>query len=277
MCGRYAEFTSADDLEEEYDVGVTTDAARELAPSWNTAPTDAVRIILDRVPKVAAAAERAEDADAAGATGATRATQAARGDTTGLSRELHVARWGLLPSWSKGPGSKGAPLFNARLESVADKPAFARSLLTRRCLIPADGYFEWRKNEATHPAQVKAGTMPVKTPFFIADPTGATLAFAGLYAWWRDPTKAEDDPERWVLSSTILTQKARDGLESIHDREPVVLSRESIAAWLDPSITTADEALGILTEPGPALEWYEVGPAVGSVRNNDPGLIRRLG
>ncbi|WP_454294045.1 SOS response-associated peptidase [Salana multivorans] len=272
MCGRYAAFTSADELEEDYDVDRVTEAARELAPSWNTAPTDAVRIILDRVPKETVAAEgvAAEAPEAAGADA--RASDAER-----LTRELHVARWGLLPSWSKGPSGKGAPLFNARLESVADKPAFARSLLTRRCLVPADGYFEWRKNEAAHPEQVKAGTMPAKTPFFITDPTGATLAFAGLYSWWRDPTKAEDDPERWVLSSTILTQKARDGLESIHDREPVILSRESIAAWLDPSITTADEALGILAEPGPALEWYEVGPGVGSVRNNDPGLIRRVG
>lgn len=254
MCGRYAEFRSADELADELDIDVVTEAARELPPSWNTAPTDRVRIVLDRAPK---SDEHVSEGE-------------------GRSRELHLARWGLLPSWSKGPGAKGAPLFNARLESVAEKPAFAKSLVTRRCLVPADGYYEWRKNESIHTAAVTAGTMAPKTPFYITDPTGATLAFAGLYAWWRDPTRPEDDPDRWVLSSTILTQKARDGLETIHDREPVVLSPESIAAWLHPAITTADEALGVLAEPGPPLEWYEVGAAVGSVRNNDPGLIHRL-
>lgn len=249
MCGRFAEFRSAEDLAEEFDVDVVTEAARELPASWNTAPTDSVRIVLDRAARESAEAAGADDADDA-------------------TRELHRARWGLLPSWSKGPGAKGAPLFNARLESVADKPAFRSSLLTRRCLVPADGYYEWRRNDAGH------SSLPAKTPFYITDPTGASLALAGLYSWWRDPTKAEDDPERWLLSTTILTQTARDGLEAIHDREPVVLAHDAIAAWLDPAVTTASEALAVLTDPGPALEWYEIDPRVGSVRNNDPGLIR---
>lgn len=265
MCGRYAEFRSAEELADELDVDVITEAARELPPSWNTAPTNPVRVVLDRE-RAPAGSTPAESTPAGGAPAESTP-----------SRELHLARWGILPPWSKGPAAKGPPLFNARLESVAEKPAFAKSLLTRRCIVPADGYYEWRKNEGAHEAAVQAGRMRAKTPFYITDPTGATLAFAGLYAWWRDPTKAEDDPDRWVLSTTILTEAARDGLEAIHDREPVALSPGAITAWLDPSVRTADEALGVLAEPGPALEWFEVGAAVGSVRNNDPGLIRRVG
>lgn len=266
MCGRYAEYRSAEELADELDVDVITEAARELPPSWNTAPTDPVRMVLDRIRAEEARAEQAQD-EGVGA-------EDVRSDP---ARELHLARWGLLPSWSEGPAAKGAPLFNARLESVARKPAFAKSLLTRRCIVPADGYYEWRKNSGQHEAAVQAGRMRPKTPFYIRDPSGATLAFAGLYAWWRDESKAADDPDRWVLSTTIITEGARDGLEAIHDREPVVLASDSIGAWLDPSLRTAEEALAVLAEPGPPLEWFEVGAAVGSVRNNDPGLILPLG
>lgn len=243
MCGRYAAQRSADELAEEMEAGLT-DEARELEPSSNVAPTDPVRIVLDRA---------STDPRSAGA----------------RSRELHVARWGLLPSWSKGPRARGAPMFNARLETVAEKAAFAASLGSRRCLVPADGYYEWRVNDAE---SVRAGAPP-KTPFFIHDPSGASLAFAGLYAWWRDPERADDDPARWVLSTTILTTAARDGLEAIHDREPVVLDRSRFAAWLDPAATGTADALAVLTGPGPELVWHEVGPRVGSVRNDDPGLM----
>lgn len=235
MCGRYAAQRSADELAREFDVAVVAEDAQFWQASWNIAPTDPVRIVLDRA-----------------------------GDE--VTRELHAARWGLLPAWSKGPGAKGAPMFNARIETVQDKPAFAKSLTARRCLVPADGYYEWRKN-------APESALATKTPFFIADPTGASLAFAGLYSWWRDPERAEDDPARWLLSATIITQPARDGLEAIHDREPVVLDRDRVAAWLDPSVTDPGAALSVLGEPGPELTWHEVSPRVGAVRNNDPGLI----
>lgn len=163
MCGRYAAQRSADELAREFDLEMVSEDAREAAPSWNVAPTDAVRIVRER--------------------------------------ELHLARWGLLPAWSKGPGAKGAPMFNARIETVATKAAFAKSLTTRRCLVPADGYYEWRKN-------APGGPLPAKTPFYITDPSGASLAFAGLFAWWRDPAREEDDPARWLLSATIITRPA---------------------------------------------------------------------
>lgn len=236
MCGRYAAQRSADELAREFDVEVVAEDAEFWQASWNIAPTDPVRIVLDR-----------------------------RGEEP--SRELHAARWGLLPAWSKGPGAKGAPMFNARIETVETKPAFAKSMTTRRCLVPADGYYEWRKNAP------ESGLAP-KTPFFIADPTGASLAFAGLYAWWRNPDETAPDP--WMLSTTIITQPARDGLESIHDREPVVLDHDRIAAWLNPGVTDPADALAVLRHAGPGLTWHEVSTRVGSVRNNDPGLIEAV-
>lgn len=260
MCGRYAAFREAQELAREFDVEIIEEAAAEREASWNVAPTDGVRVILDRAPK-------AEAADA--------------GEPDGVRREMHLARWALLPPWAKDLRGGGAPLFNARIETVAEKPAFKRSLRSRRCLVPADGYFEWRTDEAP------GGGKPVKTPFFIhapspepdADPDAGrapSLAFAGLYSWWRDPSRAEDDPARWVLSATVLTQPARDGLEAIHDREPVVLAPAAISDWLDPSVTDPDGALAVLAASPPPLVWHEVGSRVGSVRNNDPGLIAPL-
>ena len=246
MCGRYAAFREAQDLAEEFDVERIEDAVLAREASWNVAPTDAVRVVLER-----AAKEESPDAGV-------------------VTRELHLARWGLLPAWAKGLRG-GPPLFNARLESVADKPAFAKSLVTRRCIVPADGYFEWRTDPAPD------GGKPTKTPFFIqpAPPehgSPASLAFAGLYSWWRDPAKGED-PERWILSTTVLTQPARDGLEAIHDREPVVLPPDAVDAWLDPAVASADDALAVLAAAPPELVWYLVGAGVGSVRNNSAALI----
>lgn len=243
MCGRYAAFREAQDLAAEFDVEDVDERAAAREPSWNLAPTDPARVILDRP----ATAERAE------------------------IREMHLARWGLLPAFTKDP-KRGAPLFNARIETVAEKPAFRKSLAARRCLVPADGYFEWRTEQS------EGGGKSTKTPFFIHATGGEggarpSLAFAGLYAWWRDPSKEEDDPDRWVLSTTIITTQARDGLEAIHDREPVVLSREAVDAWLEPGERDAEASLEILRSPGPELSWYEVGTAVGSIRNNHAGLV----
>lgn len=152
------------------------------------------------------------------------------------------------------------------METAATKRSFAKPLQSQRCVVPAGGYFEWRVNSTTP---------PTKTPFYIADPSGVSLAFAGLYSWWRDPARADDDPARWVLSTTILTTTARDGLEAIHDREPIVLDRSALTSWLAADVTT-DGALKILKAPGPELAWHEVSPRVGSVRNNDADLVRAV-
>ena len=179
---------------------------------------------------------------------------------------MHLARWGLVPGWAKDL-SIGSRMFNARSDSLATKRSFAPSLANRRCLVVADGYYEWLKEEV--PGQSK----PRRTPFYIHRTDGAPLAFAGLYAWWPDPSKEKGDPDRWVLSATIVTADAHGGLEQIHDREPVVLAEDEADAWLTPDLTGADEALAVLEQPSPALSWYEVSARVGSVRNNDPSLI----
>lgn len=240
MCGRYASFRSAQDLADAFDVEDITAAAAAVEASYNVAPTDAVRVVVDR-------AERNAEPDA------------------DLVRQLHTARWGLVPSWAKDP-SIGARMINARSESVADKPAFAPSLAKRRCLVVADGYFEWHKGERDG--------KPYKTPYYIYRTDGAPIAFAGLYAWWPDPDKPSDDPDRWLLSTAIITQAARDGLEELHDREPAVLDSGVMSAWLGPD--GADEALEILSQPAPALSWHEVDRAVGSVRNQGSHLIARI-
>ncbi|TGO06135.1 SOS response-associated peptidase [Serinibacter arcticus] len=257
MCGRYAAFREAQDLAREFDVEVVEAAAAEHEASWNVAPTDGVRVVLDRAPKP------------------DRGDVGVDGGTGAVTREMHLARWALVPSWAKALRGGGAPMFNARIETVATKPAFRTSLAARRCVVPADGYYEWRTDPAPD------GGKPVKTPFFIhraaaADGTTPSLAFAGLYSWWRDPAREEDDPERWVLSTTVLTQPARDGLEAIHDREPVVLPADAVAAWLDPTCTGADDALEVLAAAPPELRWYEVGTRVGSVRHNDARLLEAV-
>lgn len=284
MCGRYASFREAQALADAFDVEEITDAARELPASYNVAPTEQVRIVVDRVPKAQrphTSNARSHGADTSGGGPSGADTSDGGSPVTGSSgdtparptapaatarRELHLARWGLVPPWAKDL-SIGARMFNAREDSLATKRSFAPSLRARRCLVVADGYYEWLKEEV--PGQAK----PDRTPFYIHRTDSAPLAFAGLYSWWPDPERPKGDPQRWVLSTTIVTTRASGGLEKIHHREPVVLGDDATGAWLDPSITASDEALAVLTEPGPAMSWHEVSSRVGSVRNNDASLI----
>ncbi|MBD8063215.1 SOS response-associated peptidase [Oceanitalea stevensii] len=228
MCGRYASFRQAQELADAFDVDEIADEAIDVHPSFNVAPTDQVRVVLER-------------ADS--------------------GRQMHAARWGLVPAFASDP-KIGVRMINARIETVAEKNAFAKSLRTRRCILPADGYYEWRKNPDGS-----------KTPHFIHRADAAPLAFAGLYAFWRDPSKAESDPNRWLLSTTILTQPARSQLAGIHDREPVVLRRAAVAQWLDLSVTTPEEALAAIAPERPRLQFHRVGPQVGNVRVDSPALI----
>lgn len=247
MCGRYASFRSAQDLADAFDVEEITTAAAQVAAAYNVAPTDGVRVVVDRAPKAGARADQQ-----------TEASPPVRG--------MHLARWGLVPAWAKDL-SIGARMINARSETVDTKSAFAKPLRAKRCIVLADGYYEW------HTAERPGGGKPVKTPYYVHPTDGTPIAFAGLYSWWRDPAKDNTDENRWVLSATIITQPARDGLEQIHEREPAVLGHGLVASWLDPDRTGAAEALAVLAQPSPPLSWYEVGPAVGSVRNDGPELI----
>ena len=151
-------------------------------------------------------------------------------------RQLRLLTWGLVPSWAKDV-KVGLRTINARSESVLDKPAYARAATARRCLVPAEGWYEWQKSPTVTDRKGK----PRKQPFYVRRADGDTIAFAGLYEFWRDPTVADnDDPQAWLTSFTILTTSAEPGLDRIHDRQPLVLDRSEWDAWLDPAVTDPD-------------------------------------
>ena len=174
-----------------------------------------------------------------------------------------------MPSWAKDP-SIGNRMINARMETVAEKPAYRKAFATRRALLPADGYFEWYPT-----SQTNAKGKPVKQPFFIRPQDGGVLAMAGLYEIWRDPTKAEDDPDRFRWTCTVLTTEAEDSLGHIHDRMPLMVERDRWHEWLDPT-TPGDTSLLVPAAPG-RLEAYAVPTLVSNVRNNGPELVEPPG
>ena len=251
MCGRYASSRKPVDLAEEFEIDratVTETVTEPLAPDFNVAPTKEVYAVVTRPPK--------DEGDTAEATG---------------ERQLRVLRWGLVPFWAKDP-SIGSRMINARMETVDEKPAFRRAFAKRRCLIPADGYYEWYPTEQ----KTKAGK-PVKQPFFIHPKDGSVLAMAGLYEIWRDPTRDDDDPQRFRWTCTVLTTSAEDSLGHIHDRMPLLVERERYAAWLDPARSDPDDLRGLLVPAAPGrLEAYPVSTEVNSVRNNGPELVEPL-
>jgi len=157
-------------------------------------------------------------------------------------------------------------MFNARSESIADKPAFRRAFAKRRCLVPADGWYEWLND-------VDANGKPRKQPYFMTTMDGHSLAFAGLYEFWR-PKGSDAD---LLLSVTLITVPAMGSLEEIHDRMPLVLNRLDWTRWLDPSVDGPTELLQPQDEAArEALELRSVSQAVNSVKNNSPELIDEI-
>lgn len=222
MCGRYASARGRQLIIDAFDVEV--DAAERLEPDYNVAPTKPVPVVLTR-------------------------------DV----RELHVARWGLVPPWAKDL-SIGARMINARVETAAEKPAFRAAFARRRCLLPADGYYEWRTADDGR-----------KQPYFIAPADGTMLAMAGLYEVRRGPAGDR------LLTCTVITTAATDDVGHIHDRMPMLVTPGRFAAWLDPGLTTAEEARSLLVPAaaGP-LVARPVSSAVNNVRNNGPHLVEPL-
>lgn len=187
--------------------------------------------------------------------------------TTPPTRRLERARWGLVPSWAKNPAA-GGRAFNARAEDLERRPMFRGALRERRAIIPTSGYYEWKQERGR------------KHPMFIHPREGAPLYLAGLFEWWRDPARTDDDPERWLLSFTILTRASVGDLGSVHDRMPVAVSAEAASEWLsDASGDAADLVQMVLADSqalASSLEMYPVSPAVGNVRNDSPSLIERV-
>lgn len=245
MCGRYAAAKDPDALVEEFEV---TESLVEtpLKPDYNVAPTKSVYAVLSR----------AHDEEV-------------------VQRQLRIVRWGLVPSWAKDP-SIGSRMINARSETVAEKPAFRRAFVKRRCLLPADGYYEWYTPQGENVPTTSKGK-PAKQPFFIHRADGRTLAMAGLYEWWHDPSGSKDDPESWLLTATIITTSATDDVGRIHDRMPVVVSDKDWDRWLDPTLTDPDAARTLMVPAqAVALSAYPVSTRVNSVRNNDADLLEPL-
>jgi putative SOS response-associated peptidase YedK len=180
------------------------------------------------------------------------------------TRRLEPARWGLVPGWAKDV-KVGARAFNARSEELEEKPMFRQALAKRRAIIPATGYYEWKQVDGA------------KTPHYIHPADGAPLFFGGLYEWWKDPSKTEDDPARWLLSFTILTRDSIGRLGSIHDRMPLFMDPDHADAWLDPTTENVRDVLDAAIDAAPAvaetLDDHVVDRAVGNVRNNGPHLI----
>ena len=183
-------------------------------------------------------------------------------------RELRVVRWGLVPFWAKDT-SIGSRLINARAETVATKPAFRRAFARHRCLLPADGFYEWEKSgDPKHPR---------KQPYYIHREDGGVLAFAGLYELWRDKDRPEDEPDAWLWTATIITTRAEDEVGRIHDRMPMVIDPAHWADWLDPTATSTEALHGLMAPASSAhLTTYPVSTEVNSVRHNGPELIEPM-
>ena len=258
MCGRYAASKDQAELVEEFDVElVATAPGRSLLvsqqtpppgePDYNMAPTKQAPVVLTRSPRGVE-------------------------EPSSPVRQLRLLTWGLVPSWSKD--AKGAArMVNARVETVLEKPAYRAAVTSRRCLVPARGWYEWQPSPTVTDAKGK----PRKQPFFIHRLDGATAAFAGLYEFWRDPAVTDrDDPAAWLATFTIVTTAADPGLDRIHDRQPLVLDPEDWATWVDPAITTPADLEPILRghqgEQG-RFAAYPISTAVNRAANTGPDLL----
>ncbi|MEP7024358.1 MAG: SOS response-associated peptidase, partial [Actinomycetota bacterium] len=268
MCGRYASARKRIELLEEFSVQ-SDEVGEPLEPDYNVAPTKGVYAVLTRRPRSSAAGEQADE-QAGG-------EQAASAPPAPV-RQLRTVRWGLVPSWAKDP-SIGSRMINARAETVSEKPAFRRAFAHRRCLLPADGYYEWQQpSKAGQAGQSgKAADRPgraAKQPYYIYRADGASLAFAGLYEFWRDRTLPDDHPGAWLTTATIVTTSAPDELGQIHDRMPMVIGPDAWAEWLDPDNADAGGLLGLLAPAAAGgLITRPVSTEVNSVRHNGPQLI----
>lgn len=222
MCGRFALISPDQDLAVQFDLP----SVPALAPRYNIAPTQPVAVV-----RVAAGA---------------------------ATRELALLHWGLVPFWAQDP-KIGARMINARAETAAEKPSFRAAFRRRRCLVVADGFYEWQK--------LNGG----KQPFFIRLQDGRPFAFAGLWESWR----GQDDA---VLEScTLLTTEPNDLMRALHNRMPVILPEQDYALWLDPQVQQV-ERLQPLLQPYPAQEMiaYPVSRRVNSPANDDPLCIEPL-
>ena len=239
MCGRYTSTSTIADLESVFEVDEVR--AEPLPERYNVAPTN---------PVYAIALSRPKDDEG----------------NKGPHRALGTFRWGLVPSWAKDP-SVGNRMINARAEGIATKPAYRAAVARRRCLIPADAFYEWQKRSDPD------GRPKGKLPFAVKRVDGQPMALAGIWEVWRDKADPDAPPLR---TCAIVTTEANDLMAPIHDRMPVILERKDWATWLDPG--TDIERVGRLMVPAAdgVLEAYPVSSMVNKVTNDGPHLIEPL-
>ncbi|MCM2272899.1 MAG: SOS response-associated peptidase [candidate division Zixibacteria bacterium] len=178
---------------------------------------------------------------------------------TDSGRTLTMMRWGLVPFWAKDE-SIGNKLINARSETLAEKPSFKRSLERKRCIVPADGFYEWKKSTDGK----------TRTPMRIVVGQGDLFGFAGLWDRWKSPDGGS------VESYTIITTEPNKFVSSIHNRMPVILSRDTEAQWLDPEITDPELLTPLLVPYNGEMKAYEVSTSVNSPSNDSPSLIEPI-
>ena len=226
MCGRVALFSPPVRLARLLDAALAAGIDPEGHPSWNVGPQQPLFAVTEH-------------------------------DAT---RTLDRYRWGLLPSWAKDP-SIANRLFNARGETVAEKPSFRSAFAKRPCIIPVDGFYEWDH---------RAGRL--KQPHYFTRRDAQPLLLAGLYELWRDASDPSDGES--VQTCTIITTTHNDDLGELHDRMPVVLDQSDVARWLNVHDYGPDERAGLLRPARPGtLTHYGVDSAVGSIRNDGPEMI----
>ncbi len=223
MCGRYVAVSSPDVLAEHFEV--TETVVDKHRPRFNVAPSTQVYSIIDH----------------------------------GDERRLGTMRWGFVPVWAEKVGGKGQPI-NARLETVSTSRMFSSAFAQRRCLLPADGFYEWQDR----------GQGRAKQPYHIADPDGKPLAFAGIWTSWR-PAAGEEP----IYSTAIITTAASGTMTSIHDRMPLILPANLWDTWLGTELPANDphllEVLSALQAP--RLTATAITARVNSVRNDDPEIL----
>jgi putative SOS response-associated peptidase YedK len=228
MCGRMTQQTPPEEVARIFDAEVRDHELDDAQPSWNVAPTDPITVVLQR-----------ED-----------------------GRTVERPRWGLIPSWAKS-AREGARLINARAETLATSPAFRVAFAKRRCIVPADGFYEWQHTGGKR-----------KQPFFLGPVgEGAVLAMAGLWSVWKDPVTG-----LWVTSAAVITTDANDDVGVLHDRMPVLLPRDTWATWLDPDERDQELLRSMLTPaPDGILDIHAVSLRVNDVRNDGPDLMAAVG
>lgn len=227
MCGRYVTSGSRELLIEMFTIDEVVEPLP--GPRYNVAPTNTVPAVLERI---------SDDQ---------------------VRRKLVPLTWGLVPSWARDP-SCGSRMINARVETLATKPSFRAALDRRRCLLPADGFYEWSARHGAAPTR--------KQPYFIHRADGNLMAMAGLYEFWKSPDGA------WLSTCTIITTESSGVVAELHDRMPLVVNPTYWDDWLDPE--SYGDIIDVLRGETPQLAAYPVSTLVNNVGNDGPHLLDRV-